>query len=530
MNLIDESFQTKEENNKKTAIRIVLVAIILVVIAIIGIISYMAYIKSKELKVTLDGSINNDVKKILIFEDETVYVPIKRIAQYLQYDSFNGDYFEKSESNTKCYVESEREIASFELNSNKIYKLDLDAKAENYSYVYSKKPIKSINGELCATSEAIEKAFNVSFTYDQEKNSVTIYTLPYLVSGYSPYVLDWGYEGISESLANQKAILQNMIVVKNKNKRVGVIDVNNKQILEMKYSNIEYLPTMSGGKDFLVEDNGKVGVISSSRETKVELQYDSIKLLDLDAKLYVVSREGKYGVIDQNGNTKIYIENDAIGIDISKFKENGIRNQYILANNLIPARKNDKWGLYSLDGNQVVDFEYDSLGYTASSSKNALNLLVIPDYNVLVACQNKKYTLINNIGEQLIKGAVADDIYMIIDQGKKQYLISFNNQTISATDYLDQFDVNMTKNTNIHASNNQNKDKQNGENNSNENSEELNNDNQNNNGGNNEEINNDDQNNNDGNNEGLNNDNQNSNNENNEEQSNDIENNEEQNS
>lgn len=482
MNLIEESFQTKEEKNKKTAMIIVAVSMALVIMVIVGIMIYMSVSKSKELKVSLDGSPNDGVKSILAFEGEDVYVPIKRVAQYLGYESFNGDYFEKSESSTKCYVESEREIATFELNSNKIYKLDLDAKAENYSYVYSKKPIKSIKGELCATSEAIEKAFNVSFTYNKEKNTVTIYTLPYLVNYYNTYVLDWGYEGISETLANQKAILKEMIVV-TKNKRIGVIDTKNNQILELKYSDIEYLPTIGDGKDFFVKDSGQVGVISNNRTTIIPTIYDSIELLDLDAELYVVSKDGKYGVLSQRGKTIIYIENDEIGIDISRFKENGIKNQYILAENLIPVKRNGKWGLYNTNGIQLVDFEYDSLGYTAQSSKTALNLLVIPDYNVLVACQNRKYTLLNNVGEQLIKGAVADDIYMTIDQGKKYYYITANNQTISATDYLDQFDVKMTKNTNTQVNSNQisnNQENNNQQNNNQENRQNEENNNENN--------------------------------------------------
>ena len=38
----------------------------------------MAYIKGQELKVSLDGNANNDVKKMLVFENGTVYAPIKR--------------------------------------------------------------------------------------------------------------------------------------------------------------------------------------------------------------------------------------------------------------------------------------------------------------------------------------------------------------------------------------------------------------------------------------------------------------------
>ncbi len=442
MNLIEESFQTKEEKNKKTAIRIVLAAIILVVIIIVGIVSYMAYIKGQELRVSLDGNANNDVKKMLVFEDGTVYAPIKRIASYLGYNSYNGEYFEKSESSSKCYVESENEVANFELNSKKIYKLDLNARAENYEYVYSEKPVRAINGELYASAETIEKAFNVSFQYNEEKNTVQIFTLPYLVNFYNPYVLNWGYVGISEEFVNQKAILKDMLVVTNNNKRVGVLDTEGKSILEVKYSNITYLPSVGEGGDFLVEDNGEVGVMSKNRETKIQLIYDSIELLDLDAGLYVVRKDNKYGVLDFRGKVIIYIENDEIGVDISRFKENGIKNKYILAENLIPARKDRKWGLYDTKGNLLVDYQYDSLGYTATSSRNALSLLVIPDYNVIVACKDRKYTLLNSIGEELFSGPVADDIYMTIDGGKKHYYIRANDQEMDAEEYLNQIDVN----------------------------------------------------------------------------------------
>lgn len=442
MNLIEESFQTKEEKNKKTAIRIVLAAIILVVILIIGIVSYMAYIKGQELKVSLDGNSNNDVKKMLVFENGTVYAPIKRISSYLGYNSYNGEYFEKSESSSKCYVESENEVANFELNSRKIYKLDLNARAENYEYVYSKEPVRAIGGELYASAEAIEKAFNVSFQYNEEKNSVQIFTLPYLVNFYNPYVLNWGYVGISEEFANQKAILKDMLVVTNNNRKVGVLDTEGKSILEVKYSNITYLSSVGEGGDFLVEDNGKVGVMSKNRETKIQLIYDSIELLDLDAGLYVASKDGKYGVLDLRGKVIIYIENDEIGVDTSRFKENGIKNKYILAENLIPVRKDRKWGLCDTKGNLLVDYQYDSLGYTATSSRNALSLLVIPDYNVIVACKDKKYTLLNSIGEELFSGPVADDIYMTIDGGKKHYFIRANDQEMDAEEYLNQIDVN----------------------------------------------------------------------------------------
>lgn len=257
MNLMEESFQTKEQQKKKKITTIILILIAVVLIGIIALIIYIAQIKGNALKIYLDGSLNGKLENALIIEDDgTVYANVKEIAGFLGYDSYNGEYSEKSEEINKCYVESKEEICNFELGSKKLYKLDLTSSRENYEYCYIKNPIKSINGEICATSEAVEKAFNVSFDYDKEKNTIKIYTIPYLKELYtSKVVLDAGYKEISDVLANKKAMLEGMIVVQKDNKTMAVINTSGESILESKYDNITYLPNIG---DFLVETNKKM--------------------------------------------------------------------------------------------------------------------------------------------------------------------------------------------------------------------------------------------------------------------------------
>ena len=453
MNLIDESVDYKKKDNSKKIARIILIFIALIIIAIISVLGVLMYIKNKELKLYIDGNVNDKVKNMMeVDEDGTVYFPVKDIASYLGYQSYNGEYKDKSENASKCYIQNENEVANFSLGSNKIYKLDLTNSNDNYEYSYTKKPVKAKEGILYATSEAIEKAFNVSFQYDQDKNRIIIYTLPYLVQGYSSKVLDSGYSEISDIFANKKAVLQNMLVVKKgENKNIyGVIDTQGKTILEAKYDNITYLPNVG---DFLVESNKKVGVLSKNGETKIQIIYDSIELMDSDAGLYVVKKDNKYGVLDLQGKTKIFTENDEIGIDASKFEQNNIKNRYLLAENLIPIRKDKLWGLYDKNGRKIVDFNYDSFGYVASTNKDALNLLVIPDYNVIVACKGKKYTLLNSAGEELF-APIADDIYMTIDGGEKHYWIAVNDQRMDATEFLDKKGVSSNNSTSSNKANN----------------------------------------------------------------------------
>ena len=351
MNLIEEEFQNKEEKKKKRTTTIILVAIIFVFIAIIATVSYLIYLQNSTLKVLLDGKENQKIKQLLqIEEDGTVYIPIKEIAGFLGYESYNGEYKEKSEETSKCYIQNENEVANFSLGSNKIYKLDLTKTNENYEYEYTKKPVKAKEGILYATSEAIEKAFNISFQYDQDKNRIIMYTMPYLIQNYSGKVLDYGYTEISDVFANKKTILQDMLVVKKgENKNIyGVIDTQGKNVLEAKYDNITYLPDVG---DFLVENNKKVGILSKNGETKVQIMYDSIELMDYDAGLYVVKKDNKYGVIDLQGKTKIYIENDEIGIDSSKFEQNNIKNKYFVNNFIGAINYIDTGPFYSVNYN-----------------------------------------------------------------------------------------------------------------------------------------------------------------------------------
>lgn len=452
MNLIDESVDYKKKDNSKKIARIILIFIALIIIAIISVLGVLMYIKNKELKLYIDGNVNDKVKNMMEVDDDgTVYFPVKDIASYLGYQSYNGEYTDKSEDANKCYVQNDNEIANFVLNSNKIYKLALENSDGNYNYYYANKPVKAINGKLYISSDALANAFNLSFTYDTDSNRVYIYTMPYLIESYSAKVLDYGYDSISDNFINQKAVLNSMLVVtKNQGKSYAVIDLKGNAIIEAKYDNIEYLENTG---DFLVTSNNKVGIISSKRETKVQLLYDSLELVDSDSGLFIAKKDNKYGIIDSKGNIKVYIEYDQIGIDNTKFEKNNIKNKYLLDNGMIPAKKDKYWGAFDKNGKTVLNFEYDSFGYTATSNREAINLLIIPDYNLMVVCQNKKYALVSSTGDMVIR-PVLDDAYMTISSGKKYYYMNVGDRKIDITEFLDEQSPNITKNSSNETNNN----------------------------------------------------------------------------
>ncbi len=453
MNLIDENFEEKkikEDKNKKMA-KIILILMGVILVVIIGLIIAMTYIRSSELQVYLNGSANSKIKEMMVIEDDgTIYFPVKEIASYLGYKSYNGEYSDKSEDKNKCYVQCNDEVANFTLNSKKIYKLTTTRNNSNYEYYYTDKPVKAINGKLYATSDGIEKAFNVSFSFNDKTNKGYIYTMPYLIETYTSKILDYGYSKIDENFTNQKSVLNSMLIVyKEDEKAYGVIDLKGNDIIESKYDGITFLPNTG---DFLVKSNNKVGTISEKRETKIPINYDSLELIDSDLALYLAKKDNKYGIIDSRGNVKIYIEYDEIGIDNTKFEKNDIKNKYLIANGLIPVRKDKTWALFDKNGNQLTDFEYDSFGYIASSNKDAINLLVIPDYDVIVACKNKKYTLINSSGKTIF-AALVDDIYMTISSGQKHYYMNINDQTEDVEKVLDVYNVKKSNNSSSSNSN-----------------------------------------------------------------------------
>ena len=452
MNLIDESVDYKKKDNSKKIARIILIFIALIKIAIISVLGALMYIKNKELKLYIDGNVNDKVKNMMEVDDDgTVYFPVKDIASYIGYQSYNGEYTDKSEDASKCYVQNDNEIANFVLNSNKIYKLALENSDGNYNYYYANKPVKAINGKLYISSDALANAFNLSFTYDTDSNRVYIYTMPYLIESYSAKVLDYGYDSISDNFINQKAVLNSMLVVtKNQGKSYAVIDLKGNAIIEAKYDNIEYLENTG---DFLVTSNNKVGIISSKRETKVQLLYDSLELVDSDSGLFIAKKDNKYGIIDSKGNIKVYIEYDQIGIDHTKFEKNNIKNKYLLDNGMIPAKKDKYWGAFDKNGKTVLNFEYDSFGYTATSNREAINLLIIPDYNLMVVCQNKKYALVSSTGDMVIR-PVLDDAYMTISSGKKYYYMNVSDRKIDIVEFLDEQSPNITKNSSNETNNN----------------------------------------------------------------------------
>lgn len=424
-----------EEENKpkksKTPMLLGICIAILIIIAII-IVYLIFYLRGTITKINIDGVSTSDLEKILLF-DETeqgteIYIPIRRMAKYLGYEDYSGDYINKSEDQSKCYVQSSEETVMFTLDSDTITKT---RGGSDYEYINIDKKVFEKDGELYTTIDGVKKAFNVEFIYG--KNRIDIYTLDYLVKYYTTQLKISDY---SSKLADKKAIFENLIIVK-ENGQYGVFNIETqKYVLEPKYQEISYLPNTS---DLLVKSNGKYGVLEKDSNIKIKIVYDDIKIMDNQNGLYMVRQGQLYGVLDTEGNTVLETEYQQIGVgNISSFSQNGVENQYILLDEIIPVKSNNLWGFFNIKGEQLTDFKYTGLGCTKSNIQNSYPVLVIPSYKLIVVAENNFYNIININGKPRVPSGVVDTIYMRTNAttGKNTYYMTFNGQTADIEERL----------------------------------------------------------------------------------------------
>lgn len=449
--LIGNNYEPTEEQLKaKKWMKIIGIILAILLVVCIALIVLIYYIQSSELKITVDAKSNSKLGSILIFENDKVYVPIRAFAEYMNYESSNGDYQQDkyTEDATRCYVQNGSEAATFTLDSNKIYKTLLDDN-NDYEYYEIDEPVKMIDNQLCTTINGARIAFNISMSYDVKQNRVTIFTLPYLVTYYTNQFQNAGIAGDRASFSNQKALLYNMIIVKNADNEYGVLDLNGKEILGTKYSDIKFIEST---REFIVTTpENKMGIMSYDANkgnaiTKISPEYDEIKQIDKDTGLYVATNNKKQGVINSTGSIVVYLDYDQIGVDSTKFNNNNIKNQYLLYDNCIPVKRNNKWGLFDKTGKEILPVEYDELGCTAGSGTGTSNtqtassnsVLLIPEYKAIVVKKGDLYGLVDSDGRELLQ-TVFKSFYSTTSAGKETYYMIYNDQLRNVVEYIRQY-------------------------------------------------------------------------------------------
>ena len=418
MELYNESYQQNQKNSKLPMIIGISIAILLIIT--IAIIYMIVYISGTVVEIKLNGVDASNLEEIFyIDENQNLYIPIRKVAKYFNYEDYSGDYKYKSEDQSKCYVKNETETAMFTLDSNMLVKTRGDS---DYEYLELDQKVFEKDGELYTTIDGIKKAYNVEFMYDAQNKKINIYTMEYLITYYTTRL---GIQDYSTVFSDQKAIFENMLIIKQGN-QYGVINATTSSpILETKYDSIKYLPNT---KDFLVMSNGKYGILSKDASTKIKMAYDEIKIMDNENGLFLIKENNLYGVANKDGRVIIEPEYQQIGIDVGRYSQNGIESGYIVADELIPIKSNGLWGFFNLEGQKIVDFQYTGIGCSSAKVSNAYPVLIIPSYKIIVVEKDNFYNLIRTNGKEILPSNVVDSLYLRknASTGENTYFMTYN--------------------------------------------------------------------------------------------------------
>ena len=326
--------KNKEKNAKKqTILGGIIICIIIMVICGIGIF-YLNKKESNRFKNILNGK-EIAVSENLIVNDENgkQYVNIKAFAGLVGYNYNQGDYIEYNEDKNSCYIENKYEIVTFKVDENVFSKYIKNNESEEVqqnqpetptqtetstiSYIVKsddgeketfsiESPIKLINGQIHIPLNIVNLACNSILTIT-DKN-MQINSLDYLVQIMQQFAGSKGYENISSTYENLRAIPNNMLVV-GKNNLYGVISLETGEtILSIKYDDIKYIQNEN---IFYVYIDSKVGILDAQGNTIISpKEYDSIKVFDENKKWFLVEKNGKYGILSEKGEIILHTDFD----------------------------------------------------------------------------------------------------------------------------------------------------------------------------------------------------------------------------
>jgi len=190
----------------------------------------------------------------------------------------------------------------------------------------------------------------------------------------------------------------------------GSVNISERAVFNAKVKN--------GGTLSLLTDNGSVDIdVSagleeySNLDVYLDLNNGSyISVLDKKEDLYIVQKNGKFGIIKSGDIIVIKLEYDIIGINNEEVLMN-IENRYNILDNLIPVCKDKKWGAFDKEGKEVIKVEYDGFGCNTTAieingiSKEVKPVLEIQRCNGIVVRKLDKYGIIDTNGKELVQYA-----------------------------------------------------------------------------------------------------------------------------
>ena len=266
-------------------------------------------------------------------------------------------------------------------------------------------------------------------------------------------------KNISSDLMYEKSVLKYR-----KDDKYGIIDLSGKKLTNAIYEEIDTLQFKEG--ELLVKKAEKYGVINNRGTILVKTNYDNIevdKFYEAENEYknsgYIVSKkteEGyRYGYVNLKGKEEIevkynelnritnidskdtyiiYAENGKYGV--AKNGENIIENNYqsIIyneSNNTLTALKGRKNGVLSLEGNEIVPFEYKQIDITGKYI-----YATDADENIKIFETDGKESDIDSSTAIIDIENTNYQIKIKTEDGKTNYNIYKNNMQITKKQYI----------------------------------------------------------------------------------------------
>ena len=179
--------------------------------------------------------------------------------------------------------------------------------------------------------------------------------------------------GVNQSESSYRSIVKlentQYSITINKNNQYGVIDSNKVEVIENKYSYIEY----AFDNYFVVSKDGMAGLINTDSKEIIPVNKNVvqnikgtkiIQTIDSKSKVTELYNKDMQKVAAQT-DARIYIKDNYIemvskdNIEYFDFDGNKKEAKDIFDNKIYAKEQNGKWGYVDKNGNVVVDFKYD---------------------------------------------------------------------------------------------------------------------------------------------------------------------------
>ena len=222
--------------------------------------------------------------------------------------------------------------------------------------------------------------------------------------------------------------IENSLLIK-KDGYVGLVNNAGTILIDVKYSDIKNLGTTYKEGYITIDENGKCGIVSTTKIQILENKYNEIKQVYLGDNYYVVE-DGKEKIINQAGETLIDNGFDDIKSSTKRgiiFTQKDLYGEMSTSGDILIeakyqdlkeakegiyiAKKDEKYGIIDEKEKEKVPFEYTGIIYNEKA-----NLFLAEDENYKTTIINDKYeTKLNgvlvelNVNDKYIRMRVGSD-------------------------------------------------------------------------------------------------------------------------